>query len=137
MSLSKSPSSPLPYVSSSACVVELPQEPALLVAQPPRDEDVDEDSLVAAAEALQHGHAAPAQDDDLARLRAGRQLELLLAVEGRDRHGRAERRLRERHGDGRVDVVALAHEPLVGPDAHLDVDVAGAPADARRRGPRR
>ena len=110
-------------------VVELPQEPPLLVAQPPRHEDVDQDPLVAAATALQHGHAAAAQDDDLARLRPGRQLELLVSVERRDRDGRTERSLRERHVDGRVDVVALAHEPFVGPDVHLDVDIAGAAAD--------
>src|SRR6185312_14871243 len=31
--------------------------------------------------------------------------------------------------DGRVDVVALAHESLVGADLHLDVDVPGPAAD--------
>ena len=57
------------------------------------------------------------------------ELELLLAVERRDRDRRAERGLRDRDADGRVDVVALPDEPLVGPDPHLDVRVAGVLAD--------
>ena len=110
-------------------LVELAQEATLLVAEVARYEDVDEDPLVAAATPLQDGHATARQDDDLARLRPGRQLELLLPVERRDREGGAERGLREGQVDGRVDVVALAHESLVGTDAHLDVDVAGPAAD--------
>src|SRR5579871_1782238 len=47
--------------------VELVEQAALLVAQVARDEDVDEDALVAAAEALEHRHALAAEDDDLSR----------------------------------------------------------------------
>src|SRR3954447_8038250 len=119
----------LPVRALVGALVELAQEAALLVVEVVRHEDVDKDPLVAAAVALQDRHAAPAQDDDLARLRPRRQLELLLPVERRDRERGAERGLRERQVDGRVDVVAFAHESLVGTDLHLDIDVAGPPAD--------
>ena len=54
---------------SSACSSNSREQAALLVAEVARHEDVDEDALVAAAEALQDRHAAAAQDDDLAGLR--------------------------------------------------------------------
>src|SRR2546430_6065296 len=72
-------------------VVELAQEAALLVVEVARHEHVDEDPLVAAPASLQHRHAAAVQDDDFARLRPRRQLELLLPVERRDREGCAQR----------------------------------------------
>src|SRR5581483_9418644 len=55
-------------------------------------------------------------------------LELLVAVEGRDLDRRAERGLGHRQVDGRVDVVALAHEAWVGShvDAHVCVPCARA-----------
>src|SRR5262249_13548277 len=59
-----------------AARLELLEQAALLVVQPARHRDVHEHPLVAAAEALQHGHALTAQHLDLARLRARRQLEL-------------------------------------------------------------
>ena len=71
----------------------------------------------------------PAQHAHLAGLRARLELELDRAVERLDRDGRAERRLHDREVDLREDVVALAHEALVGPDAHRDVDVARAAAE--------
>ena len=128
LSLSKSPFG-LAVRALVGMLVELAQKAALLVAEVARYEDVDEDPLVAAAAPLQDGHATAAEDDDLARLRPRRQLELLLPVERRDCERGAERGLRERQVDGRVDVVALAHEALVGTDPHLDVDVAGRAAD--------
>ena len=51
------------------------------------------------------------------------------AVERLDRDRRAERGLDDREVDLREHVVALAHEALVGPDAHRDVDVARAAAE--------
>jgi hypothetical protein len=109
-------------------LLELAQQAPLLLVQPVGHEDVDEDALVAAPEAVQHGHAAAAKGDDLPRLRPGPELELLLAVERGQRHGGAERSLRERHVDGRIDVVALPYEALVRPDPNLDVGVAGPAA---------
>ena len=61
-----------------------------------------------------------AEDADLARLRAGLELELHLAVERRDGH--ASRRAPPAsivRSTVREDVVAVAHEALVGRDAHL------------------
>src|SRR4051812_41320758 len=119
----------LPVRALVGALVELAQEAALLVVEVVRHEHVDQDPLVAVTASLQNRHAAAVQDDDLARLRPRRQLELLLPVERRDREGGAERGLRERQVDGRVDVVAFAHESLVGTDLHLDIDVAGPSAD--------
>ena len=93
-----------------------------------RHEHVHEDALVAAAATVQDGHSPTIQDDDLAGLRPRRQLELLLAVEGRDRKCGAERGLRERQVDRREDIVAFADESLVGTDPNLDVDIPGAAA---------
>src|SRR4051812_6688425 len=119
----------LPVRALVGALVELAQEAALLVVEVARHEHVDQDPLVAVTASLQNRHAAAVQDDDLARLRPRRQLELLLPVERRDREGGAERGLREREVDGRVDVVAFAHESLVGADLHLDIDVACPTAD--------
>src|SRR6476659_419269 len=83
-------------------LVEFAQEAALLVAQVPRHENVGEDPLVATAAALQNRHPAAVQDDDLARLRAGRQFELLLPLQGRDSERCAKRCLREGQVDGRI-----------------------------------
>jgi len=46
-----------------------------------RHDDVHEHALVASAEALEHGHSLAAEDDDGARLRAGRELQLLVALQ--------------------------------------------------------
>ena len=85
--------------------------------------------MIAAAEALQDRHAAAAQDTSLAGLRAGTELQLGVAVEGRHGERRAERSLRHRQVDGREDVVALAHEPLVAADSDEDVRIARGAAD--------
>src|SRR6185312_10005879 len=109
--------------------VELREQAALLLAQVARDDDVHEHALVAAPEALEDGHAAPAQRDDLAGLRAGGEVQIDVALERRNRKRRAERSLRHRQVDGGEDVVALAHEPWIGQDAHLHVDVARTRAE--------
>ena len=73
----------------------------------------------------------------LAGLRARLELELDRAVERLDRDRRAERGLDDREVDLREDVVALAHEALVGPDAHARRRGRRRGRRARRRGPRR
>src|SRR3954447_20433229 len=112
--------------------VELLEQPALLVAQVPRHEDVHEHAVVAAAEALQHRHAAAAQHQDLTRLRAGREFVLDVPLERRDGHGRPERRLSHRQVDRREDVVPLADEARIGAHLYLDVDVARPRAEEAR-----
>ena len=79
--------------------------------------------MVAAAGALQRRHALPAQDAHLARLRTGREVELVVALERRDRQLRAARCLDDRQVDLREDVVAVALEALVAGNADLDVRV--------------
>ena len=79
----------------------------------------------------------PLQHTHLARLHAGRQLELDLAVERLDRQRHAERRLHDRQVDLRVDVVSLADEPRIGLHADEDVHVARRGRRARPRAPRR
>ena len=86
--------------------------------------------MVASAEALQHRHPPSRQHADLAGLRARVEAQCELAVERLDRPRRAERSLDDREVDGRVHVVALAHEPLVALDANADIDVAGGTAEA-------
>ena len=87
---------------------------ALLVAQPARDLDVDDDAQVAVAVALQARHALAAQRDHLARLGAGRDLDA-----SRARRASAPRRLAPSAASGAgtsstvIEVVALAHEALV------------------------
>src|SRR5439155_9290855 len=112
--------------------LELLQQGALLLGQPPRDLDVHEHALVPASEALQHGHAAPSQDPDLPRLRARLELELGLAVERRHPHGRAQRGVRHRQVDRGEDVVSLAHEARVRADPDLDVEIPCLSAERAR-----
>ena len=71
-------------------LLELLEQPPLLRREPARHGDVDEDPLVAAAEALQHGHPLALEHADVARLRPGVELELDRAVERLD--GRQSRR---------------------------------------------
>src|SRR4051794_9638742 len=93
--------------------VELLEQPPLLVRQPMRHRDIDEHAMVAAAEALQHRHAAAGQDADLAGLRPGGELELARAVERLDGDVRPESGLHDVQIHRREDVVALAHEAWV------------------------
>ena len=127
-SLSKKPSSFL-YVSSRREALELLEQLPLLLAEATRHGDVHEHALVAAAEALQHRHAAPAEHAHLAGLRARRELDLDRALERLDAHLRADRGLDDVQVDGREDVVALAHESRIRLDVHADVDVARAAAE--------
>src|SRR5262249_26282832 len=59
-----------------ARLVELTEQPALLVGEPARNGDVDEHALVAAAVSLEHRHPATAERLHLPRLGAGFELEL-------------------------------------------------------------
>src|SRR5205823_10646683 len=63
--------------------LELLQEPSLLIRQPARHEDVHEDAVVAPPKPLEHGHAAAAQDAELAGLRPRLELERDVALECR------------------------------------------------------
>ena len=85
--------------------------------------------MVAAAEALEHRHAAPAKTRTSPGCVPGSNFELDCAVERLDRDRRAERRLHDRQVDLREDVVALAHEALVGADVHEHVQITRAPAE--------
>ena len=118
-----------------AQLLELVEEPTLLVGETARDGDVHEHAMVAVAEALEHGHPLAAEDADVAGLGARVELELLGAFERVDRHLRPERGLHDREVDLGEDVVPLADESLVRPDVDVDVGVAVAAAEARRRGP--
>src|SRR4029453_11288521 len=77
-----------------------------------------------AAEAVKHGHASATQDTDGPGLRPGLELDLLLALERGDRRAGSQRGVGHRQVDRRVDVVALAPEPVVRPDVDEHVDVA-------------
>ena len=126
-SLSKKPSS-WRYVSSPEWPSNSSSRRRCSAVSAARDGDVDEHAVVAAAEALQHGHPLSAQHPDLARLRPRLELELDRPVERLDRRRRAERRLHHRQVDGGEEVVALTDEARVGLDVHEDVEVAGTSA---------
>ena len=104
-------------------LLELLEQPPLLLRQAARHGDADQDPLVAAAEALQYGHPLALEHADVARLRPRLELELDRAVERLDGHSRAEGCLDDRQVDLGEDVVALAHEPFVvgHPDLHVGV----------------
>ena len=78
---------------------------------------------------LDRGHALPAQDLHVARLGAGRNLDLDLAARAGNRERRAERRLRHRQLDGGVEIVSVALDARLRPDADLDEEVAGRAAE--------
>ena len=58
------------YVSSSRRLLELLEQPPLLVREPARHDDVDEHAVVAAAGSLEHGHPLAAEDAHVAGLGA-------------------------------------------------------------------
>src|SRR5262249_35181547 len=107
-------------------LAEAAEQVALLLGQAAGDGDVDPHVLVAAPEALEHGHSFPAEDAHRAGLRARFELELSLTVEGRHGDLRAERRLGHRQRHARIDVVALTDEVAVRAHGDAHVDVAGA-----------
>src|SRR5689334_10829646 len=72
--------------------------------------------------------AARAERDDLPRLRARADVDVLDAVEGLEGDCRAERRRGHGQRDGAVQVVAVPREAVVRLLHHLDVEVAGRPA---------
>ena len=128
-SLSKKPSSSRSVRLLVDVALELLEQAPLLVVEPPRHGDVDEHALVAAAEALEHGHAAARAGRDLARLRPRLNSSSMSPSSVGTVDRRAERGLRHRQIDRREDVVALAHEARVGPHVHEHVEVAGAAAE--------
>ena len=81
--------------------------------------------LVAARRAAQRRQPQAPDDDVLAGLRPGRDLDLALAVEGRDGHRAAEHRPGGGQLDDRNQLLAVALEPLVLGDQHLHVEVPG------------
>src|SRR5262249_20299208 len=91
-----------------------------------------EDAVISPAEALQNGHAAAAEDANRARLRAWLEVELLVAFERGHGGTGAQRGVGHGQFDGRVDVVALTHEPLVRSDPDEHVDVAGLSSQRAR-----
>src|SRR4051794_40918591 len=105
-------------------LVELLRELALPLVELARNEDIEDDSLIAPTTAAQPGQAQTAKDDLLARLRPGRYLHVLLPVERRDLDRPAEHRAGRRHLCDGHEVLALAVEPLVLGHHDLDVEIA-------------
>src|ERR671915_303561 len=102
---------------------QLLQQLPLAAAELARYHHVQDDLLVAAPAAADRRHALPAQRDDRPRLRAGRYVDLLVAVQRGHRDGGAERRRRGRHVHHGDEVVAVAHEALVLRHANEHVEV--------------
>ena len=104
------------------------QKLALLAAEAAGDDDVDDDAHVPAPSTAERGHALAAQRDDLARLRAGLELQRGVAFERRHLQGRAESG--EGSGDiyGGDEVIAVAHEALVLAHPHEHIQIARARA---------
>src|SRR5687768_10364119 len=115
---------------------ELAHHRQLLLAEPGRDAELENDMLVAALAALKRRELLAAQHRGIAMLGAGGDLDRLASLQGWDAHLSAEDRPRHRQLDARDQLGALAGEALVGPDPHLDVEVALAAAHlARVSGP--
>lgn len=86
------------------------------------------DEQVAFAVPVQHRNAFAAQLQDGPRLRAFRDLEGLLAIEGWDLDLRADRRLRERNRNYTIQVIALAIKEGVLLDPEHNVQISRRPA---------
>src|SRR5579859_861012 len=112
---------------------ELLVERALLLAERPRDDDVEVHDLVAPAARVQPRDALAAQPDRLAVLRPGGDPHRrLAALDGRHRRLVAERGLRRRDPQDVDDVVRVAAEERVLAEPDEDVEVPGrAAAHAR------
>src|SRR2546428_2866755 len=110
-------------------VMQLRVETALLLAQGPRDDDVEVDKLIAAARAPEVRDALPAHAHHLPVLSAGRNPHLCFAAfDRRNADLVAERRLRRRDAGEVHEVVALAAEELMLFEADEHVEIAGRPA---------
>ena len=133
-SFCRTPSSRSPYCSAAAALVELLQEPLLLLVQVARDQHAHQDLLVAPAVPVQMRHPLAAQHLDLARLGAGREGHLFVAVQGGDGQGGAQGRLHHGEVDAVEDVVVAPLEQLVLRHPHPHVQVAG-PRPALARAP--
>ena len=104
----------------------------LLLAQVGGHVDVEHHVLVAARRAAQRWQPHAPQDDVLAGLRPRRDLDLALAVEGRDGHRAAEHRSSGGQLDDRNQLLAVALEALVLGNQHLHVEVPDLPAGLAR-----
>ncbi len=122
-----SPLSPPPTV-FAAQLGELAKQVGLLVGKLRRHLDDEFGTQVAAAPALQPRHAALAEHELLARLRTGRDGDLLVTIERRQLDRGPQGGLGDRHGDHRHEVVAVAEVALVRLDAQVHVEVTGAAA---------
>src|SRR5688572_20327185 len=111
---------------------ELAYHRQLLLAEPGRDPELENDMLVAALAALKRRQPLTAKQRGIPMLGAGGNLDRLAPLQRRDTHLAAEDRLRHRQLDARDQLSALAGEALVGPDPHLDVEVALAAARLAR-----
>ena len=119
---------------SSAYSVE---QLALALRELGRDDDVDEDVEVALrARPPEVRHALAAQPDLGARLGAGLDLDLLVAVDGRHRDRRPERRLGDRHVGLVVELGPLALERRMRRDVDRDVQASRPGRRAARPRPR-
>ena len=105
-------------------LLELLDQCALRFVEPARNVHAGMDVEVAAPSPLEGRHALAAQHVNLARLRAGRDLDLERSGRAGNRERGAERRLRHRQVDGGVEVVAVALDAGLGDDADLDEEVA-------------
>src|SRR3972149_3905219 len=99
------------------------QQFALLCGEPGWHFDHDPDDKIAAAMATQAGHPLPAQAEFGARLRPRRDLELHHPGKARDLELRAQRGLREAHGDLTVQVVATSREQRVFPNTNDNIEI--------------
>ena len=136
-SLSKKPSS-VSYVRSSVVLRRTREQAALLVVELPRDEDVDEDRWSPRPKPCRTGMPLAAEDDGSRRAAcpaasssssSPSSVSIVIVAPSAA--------CDDRQVDGRVDVVAFAHEALVGsrPDARRRRRRRAR--RARRRGPRR
>ena len=93
-----------------------------------RDGDAGDHVKVAMAAARHVRHALAAQLEARARLRSGRDVELLAAVERRHLDGPAEGERREADRQLAIEIVAFAMEEVVVLDVDDDVEIAGRAA---------
>src|SRR5262249_9734486 len=98
---------------------------ALVLVEVGRHDDLEDDPLAAPAAAAETRQAGAANPVLTARLGAGGDLDVLVAVERWHGHGHAQHRLGGRDPDDVDEVGAVALEALVGGDGDLDVEVAG------------